>query len=107
MAGDLELAVADGHEDALLIQLRDEARQRVELGVGKQAYKVGAVARRDVVALQVQRDVAERQRVAIDVEGAHRHRLGGAVVLLLFELAEEVLREVGWCLDGDDVSLVV
>jgi hypothetical protein len=66
----------------------------VELGVGEQAHKVGRVARLDVVALQVQRDVAEGDGVAVDVESAD----GGAGVLALelclLELAPEVLREV-------------
>jgi hypothetical protein len=67
----------------------------VELGVGKEAHKVCRVARLDVVPLQMQRDVAEGDGVAVDVEGAD----GGARVLAGFfcalDLALEVLREVG------------
>lgn len=99
VAGDLELAVADGDEDALLVELRDElgdlirkkasvfwifffscfrkglawtkyrekTRTSVELRIGKQAHKVLPVPRRDVISLQMQRNVAKRLRVAVEV----------------------------------------
>jgi hypothetical protein len=66
----------------------------VELGVGEQAHKVGGVARLDVVALQVQRDVAEGDGVAVDVEGADGGVWVLALMLCLLELAAEVLGEV-------------
>jgi hypothetical protein len=69
----------------------------VELGVGKQAHKVRRVARLHVVALQVQRDVTERDRVAVDVEGADGRPDVLAVLLGPLDLAPEVLREVGGC----------
>lgn len=60
---------------------------------------MGAVARRDVVALQVSTDVPEGDGVPVDVEGFDlvrgRAGLGGEAGLL--ELAEEVLGEVGGC----------
>jgi hypothetical protein len=66
----------------------------VELSVGEQAHKVCAVPRRDMVALQVQRNISECEGVAVDVEGLYR---GGAVCAVLLggrELAKEVLGEV-------------
>jgi len=66
----------------------------IKLGISKQPHKVRRVARLHVVPLQVQRDVAEGDRVAVDVQRAD----GGADVLArllgLADLALEVLREV-------------
>ena len=77
--------------DGFLEELGDELGERVELGVGEETDEVGGVPGPDVVALEVQRDVLEGYRVAVDVEGAD----GGGGVLAsvggLFELAEEVL----------------
>lgn len=67
----------------------------VELRVGKEAHKMGGVARLDVVPLQVQRDVAEGDRVAVDVEGADGRVWVLAALFCLSELALEVLGEVG------------
>lgn len=81
--------------DGLLVELGHELGKGVELGIGEEADKVSGVPGPDVVALEVQRDVFEGDGVAVDVEGAD----GGGGVLAgvggLFELAEEVLREVG------------
>jgi hypothetical protein len=64
------------------------------LRIGKQAHKVRTVPRLDVVALQMQRNVAKRSGVAVNVQ-----RLDGAVSVDALvggglELAEKVLRKV-------------
>lgn len=41
----------------------------IELGVCEQTNEVCTVARRNVIALKMQRDVVESGRVSIDVEG--------------------------------------
>ena len=58
---------------------------------------MGAIARRDIVALKVKRNVVEGLGVAINVEGLDVAT--GIVTILLggLDLAEEVLREVGGC----------
>lgn len=56
-----------------------------------------AVARRDVVTLQVQRDVAEDDGIAVDVEGPDRCARLVAPLLCRFELAQEVLGKVRRC----------
>lgn len=66
----------------------------IELRVGKEPHEVGAVPWLDMVALEVERDVAERFWVSIDVEGPYRRRKVLACVLGLGYLAEEVLGEV-------------
>ena len=69
----------------------------VKLRVGKQPHKVRRVARLHVVALEVQRDIAEGDGVAVNVERAD----GGADVLAvgfgLVDLALEVLGKVRGC----------
>lgn len=62
----------------VLVQAGDELGEVVELRVGEEADKVRAVARADVVALQVQGDVAECDGVAVDAECAQG---GGGGVL--------------------------
>lgn len=92
---DLEGGGADGDVDRFLVELGDELGEGVELGVGEETDEVGGVSGPDVVALKVQGDVFEGDWVAVDVEGAD----GGGWVLSgvgsLFELAEEILGEVG------------
>ena len=76
-----------------------------KLRISQQFDEMRPVARLDVVALEVQRDVAEGRRVAVDVEGSHaagvdrcragvgggRNVSGSAVA---FELVLEELREI-------------
>lgn len=50
---DLKLAVADGHENGLLVELRHQLRQRVELCIGKEPHKVPSIAGLDMIALQM------------------------------------------------------
>lgn len=69
----------------------------VELRIRKESHKVLAVARRDVVALQVQRDVAKDDGVAVDVEGPDRGARLVAPLLGRLELAKEVLGKVRRC----------
>lgn len=87
--------MADGHEDALLVQLGDEAGEGIKLGVGEEADKVGAVAGRDVVALEVEGDVPECYRVSIDVQGADGGGRISSIVFGCLDLAEEILGKVG------------
>lgn len=80
------------------MQIRIEARlTAVELRIGKESHKVLAVARRDVVTLQMQRDVAEDDGIAIDVEGPDSSARLVAPLLCRLELAQEVLRKVRRC----------
>jgi hypothetical protein len=51
--------------------LREGGFTTKKLRIGQQFDKVRPITRLDVVALEVQRDVAEGCRVAIDVEGPH------------------------------------
>jgi hypothetical protein len=78
-----------------------------KLRVGQQLDEVRPISRLDVVALQVQRDVAEGCRVAVDVEGSHaagvdrcRAGVGGGGSVsgssVAFQLFLEELREVRW-----------
>ena len=69
----------------------------IKLGISKQPHKVRRVARLHVVPLQVERDVAEGDRVAVDVEGANGRVRVLAALFCLSELALEVLGEVGGC----------
>lgn len=98
----MKLAMSNRDIDIILVQLVNQSRKRVELRIGEEFDEMGAVARRDVVALQVATDVSEGNGVAVDVEGfdlvGRRAGFGGEAGLL--ELAEEVLGEVGGCL-GD------
>ena len=41
----------------------------IELSVGKEAHKVSGIAGLDMVSLEVKRDVAEGDGVAVDVKG--------------------------------------
>ena len=52
-----------------------------------------AISRCDVVALEVERDVAKRIRVAVDVQRPH---ITGATTIVMQLLAEE-MREVRGC----------
>lgn len=52
-----------------------------ELCVCEQFYKMCCIAWLDVVALQVERDIAECRRVAVDVEGSHTARILCGVVV--------------------------
>lgn len=88
--------MANGHEDALLVKLGDESWYRVELCVGEKTHEMGAVAGGDMIALEMQRNVAKGQGITINVEGAHGGVWVSAVFFGLFDLAEEVLGEVGW-----------
>lgn len=81
--------------DGLLVELRDEFGEGVELGIGKETDEVGGVSRPDMVALKVKGDVFEGDGVAVDVESADGRGGVLAGVGCLFELAKEVLREVG------------
>ena len=66
----------------------------VELGVCKQTHKVCRVAGLHVVPLEVQRDVAEGDRVTINVERSDGSADVLSLLLGLRNLALEVLREV-------------
>lgn len=66
----------------------------IELRVGKEPHEVRAVPWLDMVALEVERDVAERFWVSIDIECPYHRRRVLACVLGLGYLAEEVLGEV-------------
>jgi hypothetical protein len=55
-------------------------RTTIELGVGKEAYKVSAVAGLHVVPLEMQRDVSKCAGVSVNVEGPY----GGRDVLSVF-----------------------
>ena len=77
-----------------------------KLRISQQFDEMRPVARLDVVALEVQRDVAEGRRVAVDVEGSHAAGVdrcragvgggGGGVSgsAVAFELVLEELREI-------------
>lgn len=54
-----------------------------------------AVARRDVIALQMEGDITEGQGVAVNIEGADGGGRVGAIFFGFFKLAEKVLGEVG------------
>lgn len=69
-------------------------RTSVELSVGEEAHKVGAVAGCDVVALEVEGNVVKGGGVAVDVESLYVAADVVAVLLGRLDLAEEVLREV-------------
>lgn len=94
VARDLEFAVAYRHEDALLVELRHQLGQRVELRIGKEAHKVRAVSRGDMIALKVQGDVLEGLRVPINVESTDSAADVLPVLLGTFDLAQEILREI-------------
>jgi hypothetical protein len=80
------------------MQIRTEAQlTAVELRIRKESYKVLAVARRDVVTLQMQRDVAEDDGIAIDVEGPDRCACLITPLPCRLELAQEVLGKVRRC----------
>lgn len=122
VARDLEFAMADGHEDALLVELRDElgdcVRQSswvstlsitcndpprdkrhtvIELSVCKQTHKVRPVSWYHIVPLQMQRNVSKGLRVAIDVERSDRSSWVLAFLLRRSDLAKKVLRKIGRC----------
>lgn len=105
VARDLELAVADRGEDGFLVELGDQPGEAVELGVGEEADKVGAIAGLDVVALEVQRDVPEGDGVTVDVEGPDGVTRVLAGLLGALELGYKVVREVGGCCGGLSVVL--
>ena len=46
-----------------------------KLRIGQQFDKVRSIAWLNVVALEVQRDIAERRRVTVDVKGSHAARV--------------------------------
>lgn len=93
----LELAMADGHEQGFLVELGDEFGEGVELCVGEEAHEVLTAARRDVVALKVQGNIAEGGGITVYVEGVNGGGGIGAVSFGLGELAAEVLGKVGGC----------
>jgi hypothetical protein len=66
----------------------------VELRIGKQSDKVCSVAWFDVIALQVKRDVPKGLGIPVNVQSASRRRRILALLLGIFDLAEEVLAEV-------------
>ena len=77
----------------ILIQLIDQTRQHVKLGIGKEFDEMRAITWGNVVALKMAADVAEGDGIAVDVEGFNlvvwtAGLLGDAGAL---ELAEEVL----------------
>lgn len=100
VARDLELAVADRGEDGFLVELRDQPGEAVELGVGEETDKVGAIARLDVVALEVEGDVPEGDGVTVDVEGPDGVTRVLAGLLGALELGYKVVREIGGCYAG-------
>lgn len=73
-----------------------KGRTAVELGIGKEPNKVRAILGLHVVALQMERNIAKRDRIAINVKRPHRRRRVFAFFSGLRELAEEILRKVGW-----------
>ena len=94
VARDLELAVADGGEDGFLVELGYQLGEAVELGVGEEADKVGAIAGVDVVALEVQGDVPEGDGVTVDVESPDGRARVLAGFLGALELGCKVVREI-------------
>lgn len=66
----------------------------IELCVGKEPHEMRAVPRLNMVALEVERDVAERFWISVDVEGSYRRRRVLTCFLSLCYLTEEVLGEV-------------
>lgn len=68
--------------------------------VSKEADKVCAVPGGDVVALEMEGDVPEGYRVAVDIEGANGAGWISAIGFGLMYLTEEILREVRGCWSG-------
>ena len=60
---------------------------RVELGIRIQLNEMLAISRCDVVALEVERDIAKRIRVAVDVQRPH---VTGTTAIVMQLLAEEM-----------------
>ena len=60
--------MSDGHEDGLLIELGHQLGQGIELRISKEADKVLCIAGRNVVALQMEGDVLESERIPVNVE---------------------------------------
>jgi len=60
---------------------------RVELRICIQLDEMFAISRCDVVALEVERDIAKRIRVAVDVQRPHAT---GATAIVMQLLAEEM-----------------
>lgn len=89
----MKLAVTDGDVYIIFIQLVDETRESIELRVGEELDKVGAIAWRDVIALEMATDVPKGDGIAVDVEGFYlvRGEAGFLVLMCLLELAEKVL----------------
>lgn len=92
--------MSDRDVNVIFIQLIDQARKGVELRISEEFNEMGPITWRNVVALEMAADVAEGDRIAVDVESFNlvawiAGLLGDAGAL---ELAEEVLGEVGGCL---------
>lgn len=60
--------MADRDVYVILIQLIDKARKHVKLRICEKLDEVGAITWRNVVALKMTADVAEGDRVAVDVQ---------------------------------------
>lgn len=67
----------------------------IELRVGKQLYEMRSISGRDMISLQVQRNVAKGNRIAIDIQCSNARKRIIASLLGARNLAEEVLRKVG------------
>lgn len=76
---------------------RDQLKREhtaVELRIGKKTHEVRPVARLDMIALQMQRNVAKRPRVAINVQRPNRRRYVDAIFLRRGNLTAKILRKV-------------
>lgn len=79
----------------MIASSRHSERTAVELSIGKEPHKVCPVSWLNMVTLEVEGDVGEGLGIAVDVEGTDGAGEVLARFVCLFDLAVEVLGEVG------------